>query len=133
MGHVLRTLLRRSGIEPDRIGHLHAHGLSSRTCDADEARAIAAVLGDRAATLPVVAAKSYFGNLGAGSGMVELITSLLAMGRGRLFPVLNYETPDPQCPLAVVRDDETPAGDSFVNLNVTPQGQASGVLIRRFE
>ena len=46
--------------------------------------------------------------------------------------MLNYETPDPECPLAVVRDGATPAGESFINLNVTPQGQAAAVMVRRW-
>ena len=80
----------------------------------------------------MVAAKSYFGNLGAGSGMVELIASLLALRAGPLFPTLNYETPDAQCPIHVVRDNSTPAGKRFIKVNVTPQGQASGVMVQQW-
>ncbi len=80
--------------------------------------------------LPVVAVKGHCGNLGAGSGMVELIAGVLALVHGRLFPVLNYETPDPQCPLQVVTDGGAAPGQSFVNLSVTPQGQASAALVR---
>ena len=80
-----------------------------------------------------MAAKSFFGNLGAGSGAVEMVASLLAMQHGRLFRVLNYQTPDPQCPLAVVTTDDAPPGDSFINLNVTPQAQASAVMVRRYQ
>jgi 3-oxoacyl-[acyl-carrier-protein] synthase II len=65
--------------------------------------------------------------------MVELIASLLALGHDRLFPVLNYETPDPECPVAAVVDGETPSGSNFINLSVTPQGQASSLLVGRFE
>jgi 3-oxoacyl-[acyl-carrier-protein] synthase II len=132
MANVLRSTLRSAGSEIDEIGHLHAHGLSTRTCDADEARAIQEVFASRSAPLPVTAAKSYFGNLGAGGGMVELIASLLAMQQGRLFPILNYATPDPECPIAAVRDSDTPPGKSFINLSVTPQGQASAVMVRQF-
>ena len=82
--------------------------------------------------VPVVAAKGHFGNLGAGGGMVELIASLLALQHGRLFPVLNYATPDAECPSAAVRNGDVPPGNSFVNLNVTPQGQAAAVLVRRY-
>lgn len=128
--NVLRSLLSAAGLRPDDVGHVHAHGLSTRTCDVDEARAIRAVFGGRSKPVRVTAAKSYFGNLGAGSGMVELAASLLAMARGRLFRVLNYETPDPECPLEVVCEDGVPPGDQFVNVNVTPQGQASGVVVR---
>jgi 3-oxoacyl-[acyl-carrier-protein] synthase II len=131
LANVLRALLHDSGSRPEEIDHLHAHGLSTRSCDAEEAQAIREVFGDHAAKLPVVAAKSYFGNLGAGSGMVELIASLMSMRCGPLFPTLNYETPDAECPIHVVRDAATPAGKRFINLNVTPQGQASGLMVRQ--
>lgn len=133
MANVLRAVLRNAGAGPDDIGHLHAHGLSTRSADVDEARAVNEVFGGRAGPLPVVAAKSYFGNLGAGGGIVELVASLLALRRDRLFPVLNYQTPDPECPVAAVTDGQQPAGLSFVNLSVTPQGQASAVMIRGLE
>jgi len=129
MTNVLRALLRSTTAE--EVGHINAHGLSTKSCDAEEAQAIAAVFGERASRVPVVALKSYFGNLGAGSGMVELIASLLAMQQGRLFRTLNYDQPDAECPVNVVVDDTTSAGDSFINLSVTPQGQASGLLVRR--
>jgi 3-oxoacyl-[acyl-carrier-protein] synthase II len=116
----------------DDVGHLHAHGLSTRSCDENEAAAIRAVFGERTARLPVTAAKSYFGNLGAGSGLVELIASLLAIEHKCLFGVLNYETPDPKCDLAVSRDAAQP-GTSFITVNVTPQGQASAVMVAAFD
>jgi 3-oxoacyl-[acyl-carrier-protein] synthase II len=131
MTNVLRSLLRDSDLLPNKINHLHAHGLSTRSCDAEEAQAIVEAFGPRARSLPVVAAKSYFGNLGAGSGMIELIASLLALRAGLLFPTLNYETPDPACSLHIVRDHSVPAGSRFINMNVTPQGQASGLLVQQ--
>jgi 3-oxoacyl-[acyl-carrier-protein] synthase II len=130
--NVFEAILRTAGVSAGDIGHVHAHGLSTRTCDADESRAIQAVCGGHRAPVPVVAAKSYFGNLGAAGGMVELIASLLALRHGRLFPILNYATPDAECPVAAVRDGGVPPGGSFVNLNVTPQGQAAAVLVRRY-
>ena len=133
MANVLQALLKYGDFAPDALGHLHAHGLSTRACDIDEASAIGQVFGGRARPLPVTAAKSYFGNLGAGGGMVELVASLLAFQHGPLFRILNYETPDPECPIAAVTDNSTPSGDSFINLSVTPQGQASGLLVRRFQ
>ena len=76
----------------------------------------------------MVAAKSYFGNLGAASGLVELIASLSAFEHGRLFPVLNYETPDPACRLNVVTAADVPPGETVLNVSFTPQGQASAVI-----
>ena len=129
--NVAHQALHSAGLEASQVGHVHAHGLSCPIVDAQEAAAIQAVFGDRENPVPVVAAKSYFGNLGAGSGTVELIASLLAFQHNRLFPVLNYETPDPDCPINVVVDGNTPPGDSVLNLNVTPQAQASALLVSR--
>ena len=131
LGNVLRQLLASAGLKPDDVGHVHAHGLSSQRCDAEEAQAITQTFAARQTPVPVVAAKSYFGNLGAASGLVELISSLLALQHGKLFRTLNYETPDPQCPVHIAQEGEEP-GSTFLNVNVSPQGQASGVAIRRF-
>lgn len=132
MRNVLEAVLRGAGANADDVGHLHAHGLSTRTCDAEEAVAIQEVFSARGNPLPVTAAKSYFGNLGAGSGMVELIASLLAFQHDRLFPILNYANADPECPVAAVGNGDALPGASFINLNVTPQGQAAAVMVRRF-
>jgi len=131
--NVLLAVLKGTGLAPTQVGHLQAHGLSTRSSDIEEAWAINEVFGDRADPVPVTAAKSYFGNLGAGSGMVELAAGALALAHGRLFPVLNYRTPDPECPVSVVTDGGASPGDCFVNLSVTSQGQASAVLVRKFE
>jgi 3-oxoacyl-[acyl-carrier-protein] synthase II len=126
--NVILGALETAEIEAADIGHVHAHGLSSPRMDREEAQAIEKNLGDR----PVTAAKSYMGNLGCGSGMVEIIASILAMEHGHLFPILNCDNLDPECPIQAVTDHQTPAGDSFLNTNITPQGQASSVLMRKF-
>jgi 3-oxoacyl-[acyl-carrier-protein] synthase II len=125
----MRAAFHDANLAPEAVDHVHAHGLSTRTCDIEEAAAIAEVFGSRVRRLPVVAAKSYFGNLGAASGMVELVASLMALRHGTLFPVLNFKSRDPECDVRVVEDLNTPAGNVFVNLSVTPQGQAACVVV----
>jgi 3-oxoacyl-[acyl-carrier-protein] synthase II len=133
LAQAMRAALRDAGATPGDVGHVNAHGLSTVARDADEARAIGQVFGAAADKVPVAAPKSNFGNLGAGSGAVELIASVLALRAGRLPRVLNYETPDPACPIAVARDEATPAGRSFLNLSVTPQGQAAVLYVAAVE
>lgn len=127
-----RNAIADARMTPNAIGHVHAHGLSTRAMDAAEARALRTVFGDRAASVPVVAAKGHFGNLGAASGMIELMASVQALNAGSLFATLNYDTPDPECPLAVVTSPDTPAGDSVLNLSVTPLGQAGAIVVKKF-
>ena len=98
--------------------------------DIAESQGIFDVLG-KDHSIPIVAAKSYFGSLGAGSAAVEVIASCLAMLKGELFPTLNYTQPDPQCPIRVSTRTTNP-GDSFVHLAYSPQGQAAGVCIAKF-
>ena len=128
--NVLRIILEDAGLEPSDIGHIQANGLGTRTSDADEAQAIAAVFGENG--VPVTTVKGHSGNLGAGSGAVELAAGILALQNGTLFPVLNYETPDPECPVQVPADTTTPAGENFIHLSVTPQGQAAAVLVKKY-
>ena len=127
--NAMRSALSQAHLSPGAIGHLHARGLGGRRADIEEARAIRAVFGFHADHLPVVAAKSFTGNAGAGSGAIELVASLLALKHGRLFPVLNFENPDPECPIAPVRTSEVPAGSCFLNLNAGANGQASCVVM----
>ncbi len=131
LANVIRMALADADAKIDDVGHIHAHGLGTQSCDREEAAAIRQVFGSRADTLPVTAAKSYFGNLGAASGLVELIASVLALDDGALFPILNYETADPDCPILAAKAGMS-AGQSVLNLSVTPQGQASAILVRRF-
>ena len=129
LAHAIGQAFAMAGGQAGAVGHVHAHGASTRVGDREEAAAWRDVLGDAAARVPTVAAKSHFGNLGAGSGLTECITSLLALGRGELFPLLNFETPDTECPIRPARAGD-PAGDLFISASVTPQGQSSALAIR---
>jgi 3-oxoacyl-[acyl-carrier-protein] synthase II len=119
--------LASAGLKPSDIGHVNAHGISTREDDPIEARAIHDTLGD----VPVTATKSYFGNLGQGSGMVELAVSLMALEQGVVPPTLNYETPDPECPVNVVTELTDTDKQAFVKLNHNVTGQAAAVVITR--
>jgi 3-oxoacyl-[acyl-carrier-protein] synthase II len=125
-----RTALKEANVVPAELGHVNAHGLATQESDAEEAAALAEVLGDTAKAVPVAAAKSYFGNLGAGSGVVEFAASVLALANDQLFRTLNYETPDPGCPLTISQEGAKP-GTSFLKWSITPQAQAAALVVRK--
>jgi len=125
IARAIRASLAAAGMEPAEIGHVNAHGNSTREDDPIEAQAIRRELGD----VSVTALKSYFGNLGQGSGMVELAISLLAMSQGVVPPTLNYETPDPDCPVNVVTQIEKSDKPAFIKLNHNATGQAAAIVI----
>ncbi len=125
LANAIAACLRDAKLAAGDVDHVNAHGLATNESDRREAAAIGACL---TSNVPVTALKSYFGNLGAGSGVVELAGSLLALKHGNLPKVLNYETPDPNCELNVATGEQTP-GSSFLSLSVTPQGQAAVVAV----
>ena len=118
--------LRDARLTAADIGHVNANGLSTIHDDRIEAQAIREVLGE----VPVTAPKSYFGNLGAGSGAVEMAASLLAIEHGLVPPTLNYEHPDPECPVNVIcgRPLATDRRTALV-LNHSRQGQSVAVVL----
>jgi 3-oxoacyl-[acyl-carrier-protein] synthase II len=52
------------------------------------------------------------------------------MKHDQLFPILNYDSPDEACPINGVSSSVSP-GETFLNLNCTPQGQASAVVVKK--
>jgi 3-oxoacyl-[acyl-carrier-protein] synthase II len=121
----IRAALAAARVTPGQIGHVNANGNSSLEDDPPEARAIRETLGD----VPVTAPKSFFGHLGTGTGAVELAVSLIGLDHGVIPPTINYDTPDPECPVNVVREAERTENRTFMKLNYNATGQAAAVVI----
>ncbi len=131
LANAMRLAIRDAGLQPEQIGHINAHGLGTRETDIEEAKAILDVFGeDLGRRIPVTALKSFLGNSGAGSGMMELAGSLLGLIHGVIPHTLNYETPDPQCPLNIVSGKPLPTDNRIVlKINVTRMGQATASIV----
>jgi len=122
----IQAALASAGLNPADIGHVNAHGNSGVQHDRLEAQAIRATVGDT----PVTALKSYFGDLGSGSGAVEMAASVLALVHGRVPATLNYDTPDPTCPVNVIHGSPlTGARPAALVLNQSDTGQAAAIVL----
>ncbi|MEZ6111930.1 MAG: beta-ketoacyl-[acyl-carrier-protein] synthase family protein [Pirellulaceae bacterium] len=122
----IRQALEKSGISPDDVGHVNAHGAGWGRFDELEARAIRETLGD----VPVTAMKSYFGHLGAGSGAVELVGAVLSASNQLVPRTLNYEQPDPNCPVNVVHGESLELSRPIVlKLSQSTMGHAAALLV----
>jgi 3-oxoacyl-[acyl-carrier-protein] synthase II len=132
---VLAGSLQRAALQPSDIGHVNAHGLSTIADDRYEAQAIHDVLGD----VPVTAPKSFFGHLGAGGGAMELAASIVGMHAGEIPLTLNYDKPDPACPVNVIHHEPLAvnkiqsaadgAGHIAVKLSTSRLGYAAAMII----
>jgi 3-oxoacyl-[acyl-carrier-protein] synthase II len=134
LARAIHAALRQAGIGPERIDHINAQGFSTRRDDAWEARGLQQVFGACQPPVPVLAAKSYFGSLGAGSGSVEMAASLLALAHGVLPPTLNYEEPDPECPVHVQAGTARAVQrDHALKISFTEMGQCAALVIRKWD
>jgi 3-oxoacyl-[acyl-carrier-protein] synthase II len=130
LANAMRSALKNTGMKPEEIGHINAEGLGEKEADSAEARAIQQVFGENASSVPVTALKSILGNSGSGCGSLELAGSLLGLREGVVPATLNYETPDPECPLNVVHGEPLGIENKVVmNINVTRMGQASAAIV----
>jgi 3-oxoacyl-[acyl-carrier-protein] synthase II len=128
--NILESLIERSGDGLKDTYHIHAAGRGDMDSDLSESLAIHDVVGDKAGP-KTVAAKSYFGNLGAGSAAIEIVASCLALNEGKLFATLNSADQDPACKISIGRPNDA-SGNAFIHLACSPQGQAAGVAIRKW-
>jgi 3-oxoacyl-[acyl-carrier-protein] synthase II len=100
----MERALQRSGVAPEQVGYINAHGTSTPLGDVAESQAIERVFGEHATSgkLAVSSTKSMHGHLLGAAGAIEGIATALALARGILPPTTNYEVPDPECTLDYV-------------------------------
>jgi 3-oxoacyl-[acyl-carrier-protein] synthase II len=98
----MRLALRDARLEAEAVDYVNAHGTSTPANDSNETSAIKAALGERARQIPVSSTKSMTGHLLGGSGGIEAVAAVLALGHNLVPPTINYQNPDPACDLDVV-------------------------------
>jgi 3-oxoacyl-[acyl-carrier-protein] synthase II len=132
LARAIRAALADAGVGPEAIDHVNARGSSTLRGDEWEARGIVEVFGANNPHVPVFAPKSYMGNLGAGADTTELAASLLAYQHGQLPRTLNYEEPDPACPVYVAAEPRPLERPCFLKVGMTETGQCAAAVIRNW-
>jgi 3-oxoacyl-[acyl-carrier-protein] synthase II len=102
VANMMRIALERTGVAPERVGYINAHGTSTPLGDAAETKAIKDVFGAHAYELAVSSTKSVMGHCFGAAGAIETMMCVLAIKEGVLPPTINYEHPDPECDLDYV-------------------------------
>ncbi len=105
----MRKCLEDTGLDPNEIDYINAHGTSTPQGDVAETQAIKKVFGERAAKIAVSSTKSMTGHTLGAAGAIESVYSVLAISRGIIPPTINYENPDPECDLDYVPNRARPA------------------------
>ena len=122
----LRIATEDAQLNPEEVGLVNASASGEILGDQFEAQAIDKVFSD----VPVTAHKSNFGNLGPGTSVVELIGGLLALKHQKIPPTVNYQTPDPQCPVNIIRETVALEKHSVIKTSFSATGQIATVVFK---
>jgi 3-oxoacyl-[acyl-carrier-protein] synthase II len=94
--------LRNSGVAPDEVDWIVAHGTATSLNDSTETRAIKLAYGSAAATRAISSPKSMIGHLVGAAGIASALAALGGIRDGVISPTANLHTPDPECDLDYV-------------------------------
>ncbi|MDR0765291.1 MAG: beta-ketoacyl-ACP synthase II [Synergistaceae bacterium] len=129
----INRALGMAGWNAGQVDLYNAHGTSTPLNDKTESGAIRRVFGDYADKLPVQSTKSMIGHCLGAAGAVETIAAIMAIERGLIHPTVNYERPDPDCPVNVsAKATERRVGRVIIN-NAGFGGHNGVLAIERFQ
>jgi 3-oxoacyl-[acyl-carrier-protein] synthase II len=129
----MRMALAHAGLSAGDVQYVNAHGTSTPVGDIAETHAIKALLGERAAHVPVSSNKSQFGHLLGAAGAIEAIATVLAIQNDLLPATINYHTPDSQCDLDYVPNTPRPARiDTAISNSFGFGGHNVSLVLQRY-
>ncbi len=89
--YAMQLALERSGLAPEKIDYINAHGTATINNDLSEGTAFKNLFKDY---LPVFSStKSFTGHTLAAAGAIEAVLSILSMQHQILIPTLNFDEP----------------------------------------
>lgn len=100
---VIRAAHAVSGIDPETIGYIEAHGTGTQVGDPIEMTALTRAFRAKTAKrgfCAIGSVKTNIGHLASAAGIASLIKTLLALDREELPPSINFTRPNPQIDFA---------------------------------
>jgi 3-oxoacyl-[acyl-carrier-protein] synthase II len=98
----MKMALRNSGLNPEDISYINAHGTSTPQGDIAETQAVKTVFGPHARKLAVSSTKGATGHMLGAAGAVEMAICAKAIETDTVPPTINQIVPDPECDLDYV-------------------------------
>jgi len=99
LSSTMKMALANSQCSASDIDFINAWGPGHKEIDAEEAECLCRLFGERLRTIPAVLLKGAIGNPLAAAGSIQVASASLSLQTGRIPPTVNWETPDPECPL----------------------------------
>lgn len=127
----MQGALQSSGISPNEVDYLCAHGTGTILNDVIETKAIKQVFGSHAYDMPISSPKSMVGHLLGAAGMISAVTAIQTMNTGVIPPTINLDHPDPECDLDYVPRIQRRQTVATVMANGFGFGGQNGVVVLR--
>lgn len=94
--------LRESGMKPEDVSYISAHGTGTPLNDKLETIAVKRLFQETAYSIPISSIKSMLGHTMGAASAIEAAVCALAVYHNRIPPTINYNEPDPGCDLDYV-------------------------------
>lgn len=132
--YAMNAALKDSGLKPEQISYINAHGTSTPMNDKIETAAIKRTFGDCAKKIPISSTKSMVGHLLGAAAAVELVATVLSIRDSVVHPTANYETPDPECDLDYVPREKRSVNVQYAMSNSLGfGGHNSAIVVGKFQ
>ncbi|MER2088565.1 MAG: beta-ketoacyl-ACP synthase II [Sporosarcina sp.] len=125
----MQQAIDQSGVSPDKIDYINAHGTSTPYNDQFETLAAKAVFGEHAYKLAMSSTKSMTGHLLGAAGGLEAIFTVKALQEGILPPTMNVVNQDPECDLDYVTEGARKADITYAMSNSLGFGGHNASLV----
>jgi 3-oxoacyl-[acyl-carrier-protein] synthase II len=98
--YAMREAIRNSGLSPEQIDFVNAHGTGTPANDQVESLVMKQVFGAR--RVPLSSIKSMLGHCMGAASALEAVTCVESTLSGTYPPTINFEHPDPECDVDLV-------------------------------
>lgn len=124
----MQEALRESGIAPERLAFVNAHGTATKDNDQVEGRVFARLLPQG---IPVVSTKGYTGHTLGAAGAIEAVLSLYALRNGLLMKSAGYAAFDENCLIRPNTELRPIRGDCFMSTSLGFGGANAALVFQR--
>ncbi len=123
--------LQNASLSPEDIDYINAHATSTPIGDANEAKALFKVFGDK---VPVSSTKSMTGHECWMAGASEIVYSIIMMQNGFIAPNINLENPDEDAQkINLITKTKNQKIDVFLSNSFGFGGTNSSLILRKYD
>jgi 3-oxoacyl-[acyl-carrier-protein] synthase II len=102
VARAITMALKQSGVAPEDVDYISAHGTGTPTNDRLETIGVKRTFGDFAYKIPISSIKSMLGHTMGAASAIEAAVCALAISHQQIPATMNLHEPDPECDLDYV-------------------------------